>query len=136
MRAGDGSTDSLLDPQHTFPGPGDYWVCLTVSIDTCGPVQICDSIHLVQPIGLDEGRASQFSAVPNPASAEVVFNNPSLEGVTFGLFTGLGTLVFEEFLEQNQSIFWDLSGFASGIYFVRWQTENGRVFSQKLVISH
>ncbi len=133
---GDGTTDSLLDPQHTFPGPGDYLVCLTVSIDTCGPIQRCDSIHLLAATGLEDDRALYFQAVPNPASAEVVFINKSLEPVSFRLIDGLGKLMFESELTPERSKLWELSEFPSGIYFVRWQTENGRVFSQKLVISH
>lgn len=133
---GDGMRDSLLDPQHTFPGAGSYWVCLTVTIDTCNPVQICDSIHLVQPIGVSELQVNAFQIYPNPGMTQVSFKNAGLATMKFKITTTLGDTRVEDQLSGQSSTIWDFSEWASGIYWVTWQIENGKAFHQKLVISH
>lgn len=45
---GDGSTDTLQHPQHTYAFPGTYQVCLAVS-DVCGTDTICDTILVSCP---------------------------------------------------------------------------------------
>ncbi len=42
---GDGSTGSTQNPIHTFPGPGIYLVCLTVT-SPCGTGTFCDSVEV------------------------------------------------------------------------------------------
>ncbi|MEM7039862.1 MAG: PKD domain-containing protein, partial [Bacteroidota bacterium] len=43
---GDGTTSTLQNPSHAFPGAGDYNVCMTVT-DSCGPITICDSVSVI-----------------------------------------------------------------------------------------
>jgi PKD repeat protein len=45
---GDGGTSSSANPSHSFPGPGNYNVCLTVSND-CGSDAICKNVLVVPP---------------------------------------------------------------------------------------
>lgn len=42
---GDGTTDNTQNPTHTFPGPGTYQVCLTVT-SACGSGTFCDSVEV------------------------------------------------------------------------------------------
>ena len=45
---GDGDTSSLQNPQHTYPGTGNYQVCLIVT-NPCGADTICDSVNVTCP---------------------------------------------------------------------------------------
>ena len=42
---GDGTNSSMQNPTHTFPGPGTYYVCLTVN-SPCGTGTFCDSVEV------------------------------------------------------------------------------------------
>ncbi len=42
---GDGNTSNLTNPQHTFPAPGYYFVCQTVT-DACTSSTFCDTVEV------------------------------------------------------------------------------------------
>jgi len=67
---GDGDTSSLIDPSHSFPGPGTYTIKLTVS-DSDGSIAV-SSQTIALPL---------VDAVPEPVAAdESVANKESREG--------------------------------------------------------
>ncbi|MEM9023064.1 MAG: PKD domain-containing protein [Bacteroidota bacterium] len=67
----DGTSSTFLDPVHTFPGPGNYYVCQTWD-SPCGPLQTCKSIGISQPktllcgkdeVGFTQARASEYDSL-------------------------------------------------------------------------
>ncbi|MEM6725760.1 MAG: PKD domain-containing protein, partial [Bacteroidota bacterium] len=71
---GDGNNSTVQNPMHTYAGPGNYTVCLTVAND-CGQDQICEDypIQDCEPI---DPVADQFSMCqPGPANFPILFND-------------------------------------------------------------
>lgn len=89
------------------------------------------------PLSVISGLAENADAIhstaqifPNPASGMVTVTLPEKES-TIRLFDISGNLLLEEKVNGNQATF-DLSVFASGLYFIRIETKSG-VQTQKLV---
>ncbi|MDX2000847.1 MAG: PKD domain-containing protein [Chitinophagales bacterium] len=90
---GDGSTSTNFDPNHTYPGPGVYLACLTVtSRDSSGNItctdDFCDSVRIYPMSGGNCSAAFQYSANPVDSTQISFF---SVGGAnTYGYFWSFG----------------------------------------------
>ena len=110
---GDGRTSTLENPGSvTFPGPGDYTVCLDVySADGCYSM-ICKDVRVV----VDEIEVPNI-ITPNGDGKNdklQIDNISDLESATIVIYNRWGKKVFETDNYQND---WDAEGLSDGVYF-------------------
>jgi PKD repeat protein len=153
---GDGNTSTQAYPQHTYSGPGTYYICLMVvdTPNTCTSTY-CDSIVVVNKINTPytiNVVAPGATAAPQPqlfATSVSIHPNPATDAVTLHYqlaqpavttlrLTDLsGRTLLTENLgmttagQHDHSL--DLSALPSGLYFVEWAAGT-QVMVQKLVI--
>jgi len=69
---GDSTYSNLQNPSHTFPAPGVYNVCLTVSSTTCPPITVCQTV-VVQASNI--GCNAHFMYQQNGSTVHFFTNN-------------------------------------------------------------
>lgn len=155
---GDGGSSNLHYPQHTFPGPGTYYICLTVvdSPATC-TANFCDSITVINKLNTP----FTINVVPSLATAVVpaaysiqghaFYPNPAHERITLSLsivatsevnvafFNLQGQIVQSNRLGRlaagaHQQLL-DVSDLPEGMYLAR-VTVGDKVETRKLAVTH
>ena len=120
----DGSTSTEVNPNHTFPGIGEYEVTLTVT-NECGFIVLTQEVTVTSATAVEylDATAFQMSVAPNPFSSQfvlgydlqgtfnethvAVYNVLGEQLTTQRLTTASGTLHMGNELSQN------------GVYFLR-----------------
>ncbi len=145
---GDGSSDTAAYPTHTYASAGTYTICLSLTDSTGCTSTFCDSMYLMKlanamisvtilpqsPTGIiEKGSLNTLSIFPNPAKDyAVVRTNSSEENLlSVTIINSLGNIVAIERLQNNT---FDISKISQGVYFAKFQHQNGRISSVKLVI--
>ena len=131
---GSGSTDTL--PAHTFPGPGTYEVCLTVS-NANGSDTKCKTLEFTEPVStaLELETAPLATAFPNPFRER--FSLSLRAGwlpvqANAVVYDAMGRPVFTQRLSAGFNTL-DLSGHPVGVY--TWRVEErGRVLEVGKVV--
>ncbi|MBK7214921.1 MAG: PKD domain-containing protein [Bacteroidales bacterium] len=131
---GDGDISNEFNPIHSFPGAGDYRVCLKVT-NACNSISFCDTVHLDLFSGIQADVSAQGIMIsPNPATSDILIESNSYKISQVEIFTSQGiltdTYVLKDF-QNNYSI--SLKGKPSGIYILRILTEKGFV-TKRLII--
>ena len=79
---------------------------------------------------------------PNPFNprTNIQFSIPKTEFLTLIIYNLLGqevaTLVSDKLTSGNYKYTWDASGFASGVYLYRLETDQKIINTKKLILSH
>lgn len=145
---GDGSSDTAAALTHTYASAGVYNICLSLSDTTGCTSNFCDSMNLVKltnamisvtilpqsTTGINESTTiKSLSIFPNPAKdyAVVKSNYPEEKLLSVTIFNSLGNIVAIETLHNNT---FDISKISQGVYFAKFQNQNGRFSSTKFVI--
>lgn len=91
---GDGSPGSLQrHPEHTFPGPGEYQVCLTVKNNNATNT-LCRILHFTSSASDNPDITERISVAPNPFQDVLFINlNLPLRAPVFRLFDQTGRLL-------------------------------------------
>lgn len=118
---GDGSAGSTeRHPEHQFPQPGAYQVCLTVS-NTYGSDTHCKTLYLGVSAQDNPVLQAQVQAWPNPFGERLsVALSANLRSPVFRLYDMTGRLVREERLAFGLNDI-ETGGLAAGMYF--WSVE-------------
>ena len=121
---GDGTTNTEANPDHTFPGIGEYEVTLSVA-NECGFVTLTQTVIVTSTTAVDylDESAFQMSVAPNPFHNQfmlgydlsdtfneahvAIYNVLGEQLATQKLTTKSGTLLMGNDLSQN------------GVYFLR-----------------
>ncbi len=114
---GDGATDTVPNPVHTYGQSGTYQVCLTVT-DSCGTNTHCETIN-VEIVSREEALAAGLTVNPNPTkgSLQVMLEGQGTQPVELVLMDLQGKTVLRDHWEAGElSKQYILDGFASGIY--------------------
>lgn len=129
---GDGGTATSVNAAHTYTANGSYTITL-ISSNSCNS----DTAKLVVNIisaSINALNAINATVYPNPSHGKttVVLNNRDNEAYEAIIYNQEGKLIQRKLNVRNQAEF-DLSGEASGLYFLQLRNEKG-AYSQKFVI--
>ncbi|MBL0016180.1 MAG: T9SS type A sorting domain-containing protein [Bacteroidetes bacterium] len=132
---GDGGTSTLQNPSHSYPGPGQYQVCLTVT-NVCGTDSACHATDVLA--GMSQVQTMRFTVYPNPNTGiftvSAMLNG--MDDIEFTLWDLNGNSVWKTSLTaQNgplQSQI-DVRPFATGLYFLEIKQGGSREF-HKIVL--
>lgn len=126
---GDGNTDTIQNPVHTYTANGTYTVTLTVSNGLCADV-ITQTITVVSVNNLQMLNGKPVILFPNPAinKAELSFLSGN-ETYIISIVNCLGEVIKSEeelHATKNELVSYaiDLSRYSSGLYFVRLESGN------------
>jgi Secretion system C-terminal sorting domain len=72
---------------------------------------------------------------PNPVHSELRIMNEGLKIETVKIYNVMGERVFNFSVKQLDNVTIDVSSLPSGVYFIRVQTDNNKLFNQKIIIS-
>lgn len=115
---------------HTFPGPGFYTVCLTVS-NAYGSDTKCKVVEIKASSADEAHLGSAYLRVwPNPSTGLVRFPWADGQQRTLRVSDATGRAVRTLALTGNEA---DLSGLPGGVYVLQVQ-EGGRSFTGKIVL--
>ena len=127
---GDNSpTSSDTNAVHTFPGPGFYTVCLTVS-NAYGSDTKCKVVEIKTSGTGEAGQTGMLRVYPNPTTGIVRFPWDDGRARTVRVNDAMGRMVREVHITGREA---DLSGLPGGVYVLQVQ-EGRRSFTGKIVL--
>jgi PKD repeat protein len=132
---GDGSSDTIPDPVHTYAAPGTYVVKLMAGSD-CGFDEFSDTI-IITSTGINMyGESSEITIYPIPAEKyiNVEFQNVSEQRISILLTDVSGKTLLNKSrrIFDNQTVI-DISRFDSGCYFLTLKGK-GDIYYRKLIL--
>ena len=145
---GDGTSNTGAFPNHTYPGEGQYTICLSI-VDSVGcPSTYCygsfldrttnTMVYVNVVAGIGTGISSPnsspaFSISPNPGINSITITiDETMLGSTLTIYDITGKkMTTAQLSTVNRQL--STENFASGIYFVTLENEKGRT-TKKLVI--
>jgi hypothetical protein len=134
---GDGFTDSVVNPVHSYLVPGNYTVSLKASCAICGTSTYVDTVNLIATLIEDINSAFSFNVYPNPSSGifTLDINNPNSFELKIAIFNSIGQSVYNtetKSIKFSEQI--NLSHLASGIYSIRLFS-NDRTKTARLILT-
>lgn len=129
---GDGGTATSVNAAHTYTANGSYTITL-ISSNSCNS----DTAKLVVNIisaSINELNTISATVYPNPSNGKITvkLNNRDNEAYEATIYNQEGKLIQRK-LNVRDLVDFDLSGEASGLYFLQLRNEKG-AYSQKFVI--
>ena len=139
---GDGSSDTIPYPSHTYSTAGEYSICLYIYDFLGCSSTYCDSSYIqksgnsvisVDVIpqgseGLQENTNNNyFILFPNPAIDNITIIAPGKSSIEISNIEGQ---IIRSFTTSVNKMNFDISGFAKGLYFVKAKTKNGTIFKK------
>lgn len=134
---GDGATSTEANPTHEFGLDAAYGVTLIVS-NGCGNDTVSLNINVDITTGITQlsNSATIIQLYPNPSQNVVTISNDKnirMQGVT--VYNTLGAVVFKGDAQGSATYKLSVADFASGMYTVMIQTEQGAVI-RKIQVVH
>lgn len=133
---GDGGNSSVQNPAYSYPIPGNYVVCLTVTND-CGSDTLCRELTL-NPVAVDPSASVALTLSPVPATSEVQLTLSGWPDATVEI--SLLSLSGQRLLSMRQTTLagglqasLDLDGIAPGFYMVKVESEGKSEIRRLLV---
>ncbi len=125
---GDGNTDTVPDPIHTYIGPGKYIVSLEVS-SICGSDTRSDTIQILTSGLSDTFLSEGLLFFPNPAQDQIniQFSKDYSQAVTVKILDVCGKIILTETIQNiksNYKFTLNTSSLAPGTYFIRFSGES------------
>lgn len=123
---GDGETSMLENPVHNYL-PGNYVVTLIVGND-CAADTLVLNVQVLET-GVQDPKHFNLSINPNPANNFIQFTWDTYHGTeaTISVFNNQGQQIVNSNKLQIQTNL-DCSGWAEGIYFIRFQINDNHTF--------
>ncbi len=122
---GDGTTSSMENPNHSFPGPGIYNVCLTAT-NVNGSDTYCEDVA-INVAGLSNVLEAKTLLYPNPSNGYITLENNNNEDMVFIIVDSKGNEVALGRIDANFGEELNLGDQAPGIYFFKGYAESGQV---------
>ncbi len=142
---GDNTTSFSADANHAYNSVGSYEICLKVTnnfSDKCAnsaaTEKTCKTVEIT--VGIKEVNLlnASLDIHPNPTNGliSVTLQQENLKDVKVGIYNLIGELIVEKLIDntsKNNTVNFDLSENAKGIYFVNIETEKA-VTSKKVIL--
>jgi len=133
---GDGHTDTMPSPHHSYTNIGTYVVTLTLSNASCSIV-ITDTLHIGLTSIENIDNLISFELFPNPSKSviNISYQIGSMKNISLEVFDILGKSVelLVHDLSQSPGIYqYTFSAPEAGVYFIRF-TSNGESLIKKVV---
>ncbi len=130
--SGAANNSSERHPQHTFPGPGDYQVCLTVSNANASNT-LCRTLHFTASGLENPDLTAHISVWPNPFSDRLAVGlSVALRSPELRLYDQMGRLTRAQGLSFGVTEI-DARGLPEGMYFWELVSGGARVKSGKVI---
>jgi len=121
---GNGQTGSGTPISQTYTATGTYRVCLKAT-NSCGSTQYCKDIVISSLSNPSFEAQHQGHWVQSPDSRELVWNEVLAPGIwILKVYNALGQCMGSKPI-TSQSVQWDGSGYAPGLYLMELQGESG-----------
>jgi PKD repeat protein len=131
---GDGATDTVAHPLHTYALPGSYEVCLQVT-NPRGVDTYCETIQVyATSLGDITANELRLSVQPNPVTDGQVAVIFPPGGGELSLLDGLGRSIRQwslSRLEVQRNL--EMSGLPQGVYLLQW-SDGEHTISTKLIL--
>jgi hypothetical protein len=132
---GDGNTDTIAYPSHTYADTGIYTICLTITDSTGCQSTFCDSsydvmrtsnamatINVINPYLMTPTKITDnknvISIYPNPASSTITIHQSTPSPNQQLLITNiLGEEVYHQAINNSIHTTIDISQWSKGVYF-------------------
>lgn len=124
----DGTVSQDTSPVHTFPGPGFYTVCLTVS-NEYGADTNCKVVEVTTSSSSSEQEGGEIKFYPNPTTGEIRWEGLENEEVVLRVYDALGRPCLQQTTNDSRA---DLSGLPPGLYYWQMVAERKRVYTGKM----
>jgi PKD repeat protein len=133
---GDGATDTVAHPSHTYALPGGYEVCLQVT-NPRGVDTYCETIQVYTTnVGTISTNDLRLSVQPNPVTDGQIRVQFPAGGRELTLFDGLGRSIRQwslGSLEVQRNL--EVSGLPQGVYLLKWTSKDGKqMLVEKVVV--
>ena len=135
---GDGNSDVIANPSHTYASYGTYNVTLTVNnANGCGPDSDTQAIDLI--VSVESNNISDFVNVypnPNNGQFEVKVVSNENEEISINLYNVSGQIIYSDKLSKTAGEFThkvDVSSIAKGLYNVQI-IRNNNVTNKTVII--
>lgn len=83
-------------------------------------------------LGTDESAQNSFKISPNPASGKIFIDGLKTKNNIAEIINSEGRKVLETKVNEDKSV--DISKLKTGVYYITIQSENQKIFSQKLIV--
>jgi PKD repeat protein len=113
---GDGTTSTLVTPEHNYTSAGTYTVTLSAANGNCSSTSSIEVV-ITTPTGISEADKSTLVAYPNPTSGILMISLPVSE-MNLKVFNSTGQLILSETTANSGKQTIDLSNNADGIYYI------------------
>jgi len=146
---GDGTFDSTtLSPTHTYASFGVYEVCLTIwEPETNEESQYCsqitiDSVSNATPVNTIIANQITLENYPDPVVSymNIQYSLPMDSKVNISIFDQLGRedaiIVSKNQTTGTYNIIWQNNGLESGLYYLKFNTENITIVKKILIIGN
>lgn len=137
---GDGATDTVQNPIHTYNSSGTYPVSVTVSMEGC-TATATDTVYILPCVGVAENPAAAEYSLganrPNPFSGTTVIPYTAPEGssseltITNQQGNTLQTIPLQSGTHEVEI---NVKGFAGGVYFYSLVVDGKVVETKKMVV--
>jgi hypothetical protein len=152
---GDGSTDTIAYPSHTYAVGGFYPICCSITDSTGCTNSVCHTMQLLRmaysesantivqvnvvasiPVNVNQQISThEIQLYPNPTNGEFVISFQAAEDANIKVINSMGSEVFSGKLDRRQNSFTvDLSDQTSGIYMVIINRPSG-IAVRKLIVN-
>ena len=120
---GDGFSQSVQNPEHTYTNVGTYNVCLTVRF-ACFSEIYCDSVTVTTTGIRGYAESRQLSVYPNPGGATfTVTSREALKGGVLTVLNEAGREVMRMSNLNGDAVTLNLKGLPKGLYLLRISAE-------------
>jgi len=124
---GDGSSDNIMFPVHTYSAAGLYNICLSVTVSCASSASFCSNYSIYKtveanmamvtvsvvssiPLGINEFKIKneELKIYPNPVNDNLyinsIYDNPGSEYKNISIYNNLGQLIREEELTFKDKV--------------------------------
>lgn len=134
---GDGTTDTVQNPQHGYLFPGSFWVCLR-AWNSCGRADTCMWVT-VTTIGVEDGLfGTSLEIFPNPNSGQFTLRGEVIENTDLEIAV-VNVLGEQLWYRDERNLYGtftrsiDLGNVAKGVYFLELKSGDRRIV-RKIVV--